>query len=331
MSGSTLRSLINSAVQLDADTVNFIWHGGEPLLAGLEFFSDAVSIQAAVKEGTGKRFLNSLQTNGTLVNSSFAEFFKRHKFFVGLSLDGPAFIHDNNRSSNRGGSYEQSLRGYKTLKDADVDPGIVCVVDPNSLPEIDMFIDWLEDIGADSVSLNPIFAKRAEPPGNYPIFLGSLKDAITCRHSQIRIRELIFPGTTTAEREKMGIMNACHPGWPCYETISTVDEEGYIYFSCDRFLDNHLSKKEVYRLSHVENGGFRKALASDQFSKLSALAKSQQEICMSVCSLFLTCDGGCVADWMLLPNKQAMKRPNVVYCQGVRTITNSRSQMTLCC
>ena len=127
----------------------------------------------------------------------------------------------------------------------------------------------------------------------------------------------------------MGLLDACHPGWPCYETISTVDEQGYIYFGCDRFLDSRLSKKEKYRLGHIDNGGFRKALRSQQFSALSALAEGQKDICASACNFFSTCDGGCVADWMLTPPKSFLERTDVVFCRAVKVLTDSHIHLNL--
>jgi uncharacterized protein len=321
---ATLRSVIQAAVQLDADTVNFIWHGGEPLLAGLDFFAEAVLLQKAAADGTGKRFQNCLQTNGTLVNSDYAEFFRKNDFSVGVSLDGPAHVHDGNRISvEKQGSYEPALRGYQTLKAGGVKTGVICVIDPMSSPETEIFLDWLENIDAKSVSLSPLFAHRTDLQGDYPMFLGSLKESIPRRGLKIRVRELILAGTSLGDREKMGLLDACHPGWPCYETISTVDEEGYVYFGCDRFLDSRLSKKETYRLGHINNGGFRKALASRQFSELSALADKQKHLCASACNLFSTCDGGCVADWLLMPPDRSLGRPNVVFCRAVEALTDS--------
>ena len=50
----------------------------------------------------GKRITNSLQTNGTLLNEEWCQFLAKHKFLVGLSLDGPEYIHDRYRV-DRGG------------------------------------------------------------------------------------------------------------------------------------------------------------------------------------------------------------------------------------
>lgn len=77
------------------DTVTFVWHGGEPMLAGLDFYRRAVDLQR--KYARGKRIENSLQTNATLIDQEWCDFLKENNFLVGVSIDGPQSIHDGNR------------------------------------------------------------------------------------------------------------------------------------------------------------------------------------------------------------------------------------------
>lgn len=76
----------------DVDKVTFCWHGGEPTLVGLEYYKRAVEFQR--KYADGKTIENTLQTNGTLINEKWCDFFASNGFLVGLSLDGPKDIHD---------------------------------------------------------------------------------------------------------------------------------------------------------------------------------------------------------------------------------------------
>ena len=72
--------------------VTFTWHGGEPLMAGLDYFRKAMGFQR--KHSGGKTIINSLQTNGTLLNADWCRFFNDHRFLIGVSIDGPRDIHD---------------------------------------------------------------------------------------------------------------------------------------------------------------------------------------------------------------------------------------------
>lgn len=82
------------------DTVTFVWHGGEPTLAGLDFFRKAVALQQRYADG--KRIENALQTNATLLDDAWCEFLRDNRFLVGVSLDGPESIHDRCRRDKGG-------------------------------------------------------------------------------------------------------------------------------------------------------------------------------------------------------------------------------------
>lgn len=96
------------------DVVTFTWHGGEPMLAGLEFYQRAIELQR--KYAGKKRIDNSLQTNGTLLNDEWCKFLKENNFLVGISIDGPQTIHDGNRlDKGQQPTFERVMRGVELL------------------------------------------------------------------------------------------------------------------------------------------------------------------------------------------------------------------------
>ena len=101
MSDELLERYISQYIEsVQVPTVTFCWHGGEPLLAGIDFYEKAVALQNRYR-GT-KQIENSLQTNGLLINPDWCDFFRQNNFLIGLSLDGPKEIHDAYRH-DRGG------------------------------------------------------------------------------------------------------------------------------------------------------------------------------------------------------------------------------------
>ena len=101
MSDELLERYISQYIEaVQVPVVTFCWHGGEPLLAGIDFYEKAVALQN--KYRGNKQIENSLQTNGLLVNADWCDFFRRNNFLIGLSLDGPKDIHDAYRR-DRGG------------------------------------------------------------------------------------------------------------------------------------------------------------------------------------------------------------------------------------
>ncbi len=85
---------------VEMSEVSFLWHGGEPLLAGMKFYETAMRLQR--KYAGGKRITNSIQTNGTLLSDEWCRFFHDNDFLVGVSIDGPREIHDARRVNRSG-------------------------------------------------------------------------------------------------------------------------------------------------------------------------------------------------------------------------------------
>ena len=86
-----------------AREINFVWQGGEPLLAGLSFYKKALALQARYAPD-GVTISNSLQTNGTLINDAWCRLFREHGFIIGLSLEGNEALQDYHRPDKRGRS-----------------------------------------------------------------------------------------------------------------------------------------------------------------------------------------------------------------------------------
>lgn len=95
--------------------VEFAWHGGEPLLAGLSFYREAVLLQQ--KFGAGRNVRNNLQTNGTLLTEEYCSFFREHHFDLGVSIDGPEKLHNAfRRDAAGGGSFARTMQGVRLLR-----------------------------------------------------------------------------------------------------------------------------------------------------------------------------------------------------------------------
>ena len=118
MSLEVLEKVVKAYIEAnDVPEVQFVWHGGEPLVMGLDFFRKAVDFQR--RYARDKRIFNSLQTNGTLLTPEWARFFRENNFLVGLSIDGPRGIHDRYRLDQGGQpSFDRVMRGLHMLQDA---------------------------------------------------------------------------------------------------------------------------------------------------------------------------------------------------------------------
>lgn len=147
------------------DTVLFTWHGGEPLLAGIDFYEKALSIQRRYLP-KGKSFVNGVQTNGTMVTKEWCEFFAANGFTVGISIDGPEVFHNAMRyNSSKGGSFEKMLNGYSMLRQHDINPEILCVVNSYNVRYPLIVYDFFKALGASYISFLPLVERRDKENG----------------------------------------------------------------------------------------------------------------------------------------------------------------------
>ena len=108
--------------------VTVAWQGGEPTLMGVDFFRKAIAYQEKYRK-PGTIFENTLQTNGTLLDDEWCEFFKENNYLIGLSLDGPRELHDANRVDKKGGpTFDRVMRGLRLLQKHGVEYNILTTV-----------------------------------------------------------------------------------------------------------------------------------------------------------------------------------------------------------
>ena len=164
MSGETLENSITKISYFngkgDDNCSSFIWHGGEPLLAGLGFFIDVVKIQKRLRDD-GYAFRNAIQTNGSLIRKETVDFFKENEFSPSLSLDGPKEINDKTRiyAKARNGSYstfDDVIRSIDLLKENGIDAGVVTVVNRHNIDCLQEVYDFFKSKGINA-KFNPLF------------------------------------------------------------------------------------------------------------------------------------------------------------------------------
>lgn len=161
------------AAQPGAPEIVFGWQGGEPTLAGLGFFREAVALQERYRPAT-TRIVNALQTNGTLIDEEWARFLREHGFLVGLSLDGPAHFHDPLRRDLKGRtSHARTVRALSLLQRAGVEVNTLTVVHRLNYRQGREVYRFLRRLGSTHMQFIPLVERLAGgrfagPPGEQP-------------------------------------------------------------------------------------------------------------------------------------------------------------------
>jgi uncharacterized protein len=136
--------------------VSFAWQGGEPTLIGLDWFTQAMRIQQQHAR-QGLLVDNSLQTNGTLLDDPWCDFFHQHRFLIGLSLDGPASYHDKYRRTLTGQpSHDSAQRAIKLLRKHAVEFNSLVVLSQANIHDPDGVYRFLANAGLRHVQLIPL-------------------------------------------------------------------------------------------------------------------------------------------------------------------------------
>ena len=147
-----LRKVLESALT-DSHLI-LLWHAGEPLAVGLPFYEHAVSLIDRYKSST-MRVEHSIQTNATLLTDEWCRFICQHEFQIGVSLDGPEFLHDTHRRNWASrGSFQQAMAGIMRLRDHGIEFGVLAVLTTDSLPYADEIYDFFKSIEPASVGFN---------------------------------------------------------------------------------------------------------------------------------------------------------------------------------
>lgn len=268
--------------------IEFIWHGGEPLLAGINFFEKAMYYQKQWI-GYGKKIKNSIQTNATLIDDKWTSFFRENNFLVGVSLDGPSHVHNIMRTDGKKGSFDAVMRGISSLEKAKIFSGIICCVSTANYLYPQEMLDFF--IAQNIKSIKFLRVKGLDKKGNpYPgsitpnqyvdFLLGTFRRWLEIDNPKIEIRNIksiidILMGGNFRECVYMGA---------CYNYV-TVYSDGSIY-ACDA-----LGQRNFLCFGNIKS----RVAKNQNFSKFIKFVETQKKLCMP-CKWFNVCRGGCLRD-----------------------------------
>lgn len=310
MSDETLETYVRKYIESfpEGQPVPFTWQGGEPTLNGLDFYRRAVKLQERYRRG--RLINNSFQTNGVLLDDDWCDFFRRHDFLIGLSLDGPADIHDACRPTVSGrSSHAAVLRALNLLIKHGVKYNVLACVGRLSSREPRRVYEFLREVGVEFIQFQPIVERLPEAgekalglklhgPGNretagevtdcsvgsldYGQFLNSIFD-YWIKHDVGRVFVMNFEWALANFMGQPGTV--CHHQPTCGRSL-VVEHNGDVY-ACDHYV------YPEYRLGNLMEQGFAEMVDSqrqEEFGRAKFTALSGQ--CRS-CQVVRGCWGGC--------------------------------------
>ncbi len=296
MSDAVLEEVMRRFLEQPASDLSIGWQGGEPTLMGLPFFKRAVELEE--QYGTGKTVGNGLQTNGILLDSRWAKFFRDYKFLIGLSLDGPAHIHDRyRRLHSGGGTWSKVSAAARMLLGEGVPVNALTVVNDYSARFPDEIYDHHKALGLDymqfipCVEVDPADPQRAAPfsvsADAYGAFLCRIFDRWRVDFQGGR------PGTSVRFFESLLFSYAGFqpPDCTLCETCGdylVVEYNGDVY-SCDFFVE------PAWWLGNVMSDHLTGLFYSDR-QRAFGRGKAKLAVSCASCPWLSLCRGGCIKD-----------------------------------
>jgi len=289
MSVDTLTNVVKKAFDQDC-AISFIFQGGEPSLVGLKWFERFIEIENEYKKEDSV-VSHFFQTNGSLIDDSWAKFFKEHNFLVGVSYDGHNRIHDIHRRMVDGKKSSRLVnKGISYLKEEGVDYNILTVVTNEVAENIDIVFKGLLDkevyyqqyIACLDALVDSTENRYLDPViyGNFLIRLFDLWTESIDRGYNVSIR--LFNNFISIlmgyQPEACDMMGNCSPQY-------VIEGDGDVY-PCDFFC---LDSYKLGNINEVSFPEFDQKRSEIRFIERS-LQKSEE--CLN-CKYFNLCRGGC--------------------------------------
>lgn len=275
------------------DYINVIWHGGEPLMVSLDFYSEIYTFCKTLNSN----FVFSLQTNGTLLNLENIKFFKDNNTNIGLSFDG--LYNDNTR-----GNTQQIINNLKLLQSNNLYPGAILVVNQNNVKNIIEDYEYFKYLNL-GMKINPMFVDGAARDNDYlklnpDEYINSFVDFFKhwtvdkkCNINVSNCTEIV--NLILNKKSNVCTNNSCLGKWLCF------DSNGNIY-PCDRLC------MDEYKLGNIDDiKSIESVFESEIFINLLQQCVEKRRNCMSSCNLYEYCYGGCNANSILYGNNN----PNI--------------------
>ena len=164
MSDEVLEAYVRQLIEgQSGPEVSLAFQGGEPTLMGLDFFRRAVAL-AQKYAPAGARIEYALQTNGTLLDEAWCDFFREHNFLIGLSLDGPAEMHNAYRVDKGGApTFDRVMRAARLMQERRVEFNILCTVHAaNAGHPLEVYRFFRDEVRGQFIQFIPIVERATD-------------------------------------------------------------------------------------------------------------------------------------------------------------------------
>lgn len=294
-----IESIIENLLQSypNEQKIEITWHGGEPMLAGKEFFKNVLQVQDELSKKYNKQISNNLQTNGTLIDKEWLDILEHPSFGIGISLDGPKEIHDIlRRTVHHEGTFDRIQQAILSLRERGIHVSVVSVITKYHLGKVQEYFDFFANSGIEYIKINPCFEfthltdsyeSFSLQPGDFFIFGKELFDIwLNSGITTIKFGYLddIIRTLVKGEASTCLLSDGC-------KNFVVIEPNGNLHPCDDLFGENYL----LGNICHTTFG----ELTSNQesvYNTFYAKIETSRNDCKS-CDWFAFCKKGCPYLW----------------------------------
>jgi len=277
-----------------------LWHAGEPLTMPIAFYDEATALIRRVLErraGPPLRIQQSLQTNALVIDAAWCDCFERNDIHVGVSLDGPACLHDAHRRTRTGlASHAASLRGIRWLQRRGIPFQVIAVLTDDALDQADLLFDFFSSQGLRDLAFNmeetegenlSSTLSRPHAEARYRVFLERFWERLRAEPGALRLREFDEIAGLACDNKRLSRTDMNHP-------FAIVNVDARVNFSTfdPELLAVATPEYGDFVFGNVRSDSLESVVDSAKFQRVLAEIRSGVARCRAECAYFGLCGGG---------------------------------------
>lgn len=288
---------------LVSQQLSLVWHAGEPLAVPISWYEEAFRI---IRENTpaGVNVVHSMQSNGTLINEAWCHFIKVHHVSIGLSIDGPASIHDAHRRTRQGqGTHDKAMRGLRLLQEHGIRFHVIAVITREAVDHAEEIYRFFFDLGISQLGFNveeiegenskSSLEEMGSGEARVGAFMRKIFDLQKADQGRMIIREFAQAAAKITGMPSMRKME-----FPFFNEqvrpfgILNIDYAGNFSVYSPELLGMPVAPYGTFSFGNILEEDFTQAANSPKFRQVFADIRRGLEICRNSCAHYGYCGGG---------------------------------------
>lgn len=282
------------------DNFTICWHAGEPLTMPISFYQSAFDIiedSSRKYNENGFNFAYSYQTNGTLITQKWCDFWRNYPVSIGVSIDGPAFLHDAHRKNRKGGnSHELTMRGIRYLQKNNIPYNTISVITKDSLNYPDEMFNFfaeneIYDLAFNMEETEGVNDKSSlngsEIEEKYRYFIKRFWQLVRESKLPFFIREFESLIGLIYHNQRLDCTEMNHPF-----AIINVDYQGNFSTFDPELLSVKTAEYGDFIFGNILTDSLESICETEKFKKIYGDMKKGVKLCAETCDYFGLCGGG---------------------------------------